>query len=189
MNAQNIPKFEYQKPQLQAPTGGQVLQDFLLGTNNAQNIAANNNLAQQQAFNQQAMNAANEFNKYMWDQQAQYNTDKYNQTMKYNKYMASTQYQRTVEDMKKAGINPLVAFANGASTNSVGNSALGSVGGSSSANAQSGQGSEKGMNVLNGLLGQATAQFVSKLTNKVTDKFLDKLYPEEKVMNILSKVL
>lgn len=189
MNAQNIPKFEFQKPQMQAPTGNQILQDFLLGTNNAQNIAANNNLTQQQAFNQQAMNSANEFNKYMWDQQAQYNTDKYNQTMKYNKYMASTQYQRTIDDMKKAGINPLVAFANGASTNSVGNSALGSVGGSASSTAQSGQGQQKGTNLLNGLLGQATAQFVNKFTNKITDKYMDKIFPDDKLFKILSKVL
>lgn len=128
-SAQNIPKFEYQAPQLNKPNAGQIMSDIFLGTNNAQNIAAQNNLLQQQSFNQQAMNAANSFNKFMWDQQAQYNTDKYNQTMAYNKYMAETQYQRTVEDMKKAGINPLVAFANGASTNGVGNSALSSRGG------------------------------------------------------------
>lgn len=188
MNAQNIPKFEYQQPQLNKPNGGQLLSDMFLGTSFGQNIAAQNNLLQQQSFNQQAMNAANAFNKFMWDQQAQYNTDKYNQTMSYNKYMSETQYQRAVEDMRKAGINPIVAFANGAQSNSVGNSSLGSVGGSASANAQSGQGSLRGHNLLNGLLGQATAQFVHKLTDRASSSFLDNIFPGQKLERLISKI-
>lgn len=188
MNAQNLnkmPTFQYTPPALAKPGAGDIFSDMFLGTNNAGNIAAQNNLLQQQSFNQQAMNAANSFNKYMWDQQAQYNTDKYNQTMAYNKYMAETQYQRAVQDMKKAGINPIVAFANGAQANSVGNSSLGSIGGSASSNAQSGQGSTKGMNFFNGILGQATAKFV----NAMTDKMIDSLSPGDKLLKIIDKIL
>lgn len=188
MNAQNInkmPTFQYSPPTLAKPSAGDIASDIFLGTNNANNVAAQNNLLQQQVFNEQAMNAANAFNKYMWDQQAQYNTDKYNQTMAYNKYMAETQYQRAVQDMKKAGINPIVAFANGAQSNSVGNTSLGSVGGSASSSAQSGQGSTKGMNFFNGILGQATAKFVNAFTDKIVDKFS----PEDKFIKIIDKIL
>lgn len=184
-SAQNIPMFEYQQPQFQRPTGSQLIADAFLGSNNSQNIASQNNLLAQQSFNQQAMNAANKFNKYMWDQQANYNTDKYNQTMAYNKYMAETQYQRAVNDMRKAGINPIVAFANGASPNAVGNSSLGSVGGSASSSAQSGQGTERGANILNGILGQTMAKFI----NKFTDKAVSSFFPDEKLDKILNILL
>lgn len=185
MNAQNIPKFEFQKPNLEKPNVGNYLSDMFLGTNTAQNIAANNNLAMQQAFNQQAMNSANQFNKYMWDQQAAFNKDLYNQTMKYNKYQSETQYQRAMEDMKKAGINPLIAFNNGAAANSVGNSAMGSVGGSASSTAQSGKGETVGFNIMNGLLGQATA----KMVNAFSDSIVDKMFPGKKIEKFLDKLL
>lgn len=105
--------------------------------------------------------------------------------MSYNKYMAETQYQRAVNDMKKAGINPIVAFANGATPNSVGNSSLGSVGGSASSTAQSGQGSTRGFNILNGVLGQAMAKF----THKLTDKAVSNFFPDEKIDKILNYLL
>lgn len=43
-----------------------------------------------------------------------YNWSAMNYQDQYNEFMSDTTYQRSVGDMLKAGINPMIAFANGA---------------------------------------------------------------------------
>lgn len=43
-----------------------------------------------------------------------YNWDAMNEQNKFNEFMSDTTYQRSVSDMLKAGINPMIAFSQGA---------------------------------------------------------------------------
>lgn len=53
-----------------------------------------------------------------WLKAAEYNAQEAQKNREWQEYMSNTQYQRAVEDLKKAGINPLLAFSSltGAST-------------------------------------------------------------------------
>ena len=68
------------------------------------------------------------FSKASADQSYEYNRRLQKHDQEWQEKMRATQYQTTVEDMQKAGINPAVALSGGAS--------LSSQGGSSSASAQ-----------------------------------------------------
>lgn len=128
-------QFEFQNfkaPEQQQSSLGDLASDFFLGTSNTQNIANMNMLNNQQAFNQ-----------HMAQQQ-----------MKFQEHMSNTAYQRAVADMQKAGINPMVAAANG----SVGSAST--PGGSS---ASSALGKQHGQVFQNGILGAASAKVLHRM--------------------------
>lgn len=77
--------------------------------------------AQQNAMqaNQSALNA--------WRMAATYNSDEAAAQREWLEYMANTVYQRTVKDMRKAGINPILAANMGLGTASVGSGATASM--------------------------------------------------------------
>lgn len=62
-----------------------------------------------------------------WDKAAQWNAEQAEISRRWSEYMSSTQYQRAVEDMRKAGINPILAAQNGISSGSVSSGATASM--------------------------------------------------------------
>lgn len=62
-----------------------------------------------------------------YSQEQAYNAEQAEIQRIYNQLMASTTYQRSVEDMKKAGINPILAASFGLSADSVNSGAAASV--------------------------------------------------------------
>lgn len=71
-----------------------------------------------------------------WEKAAEYNAEQARIQREWQERMANTVYQRSVEDMKKAGINPILAANMGLGTASVGSGATASM---SDANAFMGQ--------------------------------------------------
>lgn len=62
-----------------------------------------------------------------YNQEMAYNAEQAEMQRYFNKLMADTTYQRSVEDMKKAGINPILAASFGLSADSVNSGAAASV--------------------------------------------------------------
>lgn len=121
------------------------LSDLFLGTNkvNNKNTSA-------------LLNYQNQFNEYMANKQ-----------MAFQKDMSNTAYQRAIADMKAAGINPMVAAANGH---------LSPASSPSGSSASSVSVSPNKSRVAQSILGSATAKFASQ----ITDKFMPN-YREEKL--------
>lgn len=100
-------------------------------TSNSQTYgSAASAIAQQVAAqaNNSAMNA--------WQQAADYNAKEAQINREWQEYMANTVYQRTITDMRKAGINPVLAAGMGLGTAAVGGGSAASITPSQVYNAQ-----------------------------------------------------
>lgn len=54
-----------------------------------------------------------DYDAYLQNLNRQFEVDKVNNARQWEEYMDSTKYQRMAEDLRKAGINPALVFANG----------------------------------------------------------------------------
>lgn len=75
------------------------------------------------------MREANAFTDLMWEKQAAYNSLEAQKARDWQERLANTTYQRTVQDMIKAGVNPILAAGAGFSADSVSSGAAASVSG------------------------------------------------------------
>ena len=96
---------------------------------NTAGIQASNTAQQQTAI-------ANSSAQSAWRESAAYNAEQAKIQREWQERMANTVYQRTVEDMKKAGINPVLAAGMGLGTASVGGGSAASISPSQVFNAQ-----------------------------------------------------
>ena len=87
----------------------------------------------QMEFSTHSAERANEFQEAMWDKTAEYNAAQAQIQRDWDEKMASTAYRRTMADMKAAGLNPILAYQQGASSFGSGASASMSSGGASQA--------------------------------------------------------
>lgn len=125
---------------------------------NAQNLES---MMNQYQFNSSQAAMANDFtanmwqrtadwNEAMWEKQAAFNAEQAEIQRQWQEKMASTQYQRAINDMSKAGLNPILAVTGGGVGTSVPGGATASVGGSMMSSAQ-------GQMASGGLLGANSA--------------------------------
>lgn len=114
--------------------------------------------ANQYAYNSASAAEANNFTQQMWNQAAAYNTNMFERQMEFNaeqaqinrdfqKEMDSTKYQRAIADMKKAGLNPILAVTSGIGASG----ASGSTASVSAPSMGSAQGAQASGGLLNGI--------------------------------------
>lgn len=139
-------QFEYKNNIFTPGTLSERIHDTLFGTSLVDNKNQNALLNYQNQFNEYMMDKANEF----------------------NKEMSSTAYQRAMEDMTKAGINPLIAFNQGAKPASS----------PQSATAQSASATAPKYDRQGGIIGKATARMVNEFADNLSGKNLREMLPE-----------
>lgn len=98
--------------------------------------------AQQNAYNTAAAQSANNFTQSTLEQQMAFNREEAQKNRDWQEYMSNTAYQRAVEDMKKAGINPIFAYQMGGASTGTGSSASMSSGSGAMASTSNYQGQQ-----------------------------------------------
>lgn len=110
-----------------------------------------------------------EFNRNMMLQQQSYNSAEAQKNRDWQEYMSNTAYQRAMEDMKKAGLNPILAYQQGgASTPAGGQATSAMAAGQTDTESYSenwGYNSAESYNVLAKVLSDLTYALISNYQN------------------------
>lgn len=116
-------------------------------------------------YDEKYANIQSQYNQASVLQEMQFNADEAQKSRDWQEYMSSTAYQRAVSDMKKAGINPMLAYMQGGASTPAGATASGASSGASPSSKGSLDGPELfmqiGLTVLD-LIGQA-GQAIAKM--------------------------
>lgn len=140
---------------------------------NATNMSSSGfNVSQSQGGTMGTAAAAMEFNREMMEKQQAYNAEEAQKNRDWQKMMSDTSYQRAVQDMVKAGINPILAASNGgAAMGSGGQAASGMASGMPEQfNSSSGYGENSAYSVSNwGLQLEALGQSLSTIFGGLFD--------------------
>ncbi len=132
------------------------------------NELGTNRLAEQYAFNAGQAQMSNDFTMAMWDKAAAWNEEQMRKAMEFNheeakiqrewqEQMRATQYQTAIQDMEKAGLNPILAATSGLSAG-VPTGSAGSISASSMSGAQGNMASGSAFNGSQGSISGYTGQ-------------------------------
>lgn len=142
--------------------------NFNAGQTATANELGTNRLAEQFAFNAGQAEMSNQFTMDMWNRAATWNEEQMRKAMEFNheeakiqrewqEQMRATQYQTAIQDMEKAGLNPILAATSGLSAG-VPTGSAGSISASSMSGAQGNMASGGAFNGSAGSISGYTGQ-------------------------------